>query len=63
MHADHITATYDLRSAYPEAKIGVSKTANAEHVDLHLEDAQILSIGDVKLTVMYTPGHTDTCVC
>lgn len=51
-----------MRQRFPDAKIGVSKTAGAEYVDLQLEDGQELQVGNVRLNVMYTPGHTHTCV-
>eukprot|EP00801_Mesodinium_rubrum_P006933 Mrub_06942.p1 GENE.Mrub_06942~~Mrub_06942.p1 ORF type:complete len:292 (-),score=113.00 Mrub_06942:88-963(-) len=63
VHADHVTATYDLRREFPEAQICVSQAAGAEHVDVHLADNQTLKLGAVELTVLHTPGHTATCVC
>jgi glyoxylase-like metal-dependent hydrolase (beta-lactamase superfamily II) len=32
------------------------------HVDLWLEEGNLLDLGDFRLDVMYTPGHTSACI-
>ena len=34
------------------------RRAPAPHVDIHVEDGQMISIGHIKLRVFHTPGHT-----
>jgi glyoxylase-like metal-dependent hydrolase (beta-lactamase superfamily II)/rhodanese-related sulfurtransferase len=56
-HADHRTATFDLRDL-TGARVIMHKLAPAPHVDAHVEDGQSITIGDLALKVLYTPGHT-----
>jgi glyoxylase-like metal-dependent hydrolase (beta-lactamase superfamily II)/rhodanese-related sulfurtransferase len=56
-HADHRTATFDLRDL-TGARVVMHSRAPAPHVDVHVDDGQTIAIGDVTLTVLYTPGHT-----
>lgn len=60
IHADHITAASLLRDHF-HAQIALSKTSGVECADLLLEDGKELRIGELCITVMTTPGHTDTC--
>jgi sulfur dioxygenase len=56
-HADHRTATFDLRDL-TGARVIMHQLAPAPHVDAHVEDGQSIAIGDLALRVLYTPGHT-----
>ena len=33
------------------------------HIDFHLEDGMVIDIGDIRLKVIYTPGHSSGSVC
>lgn len=57
VHADHITASGLLRQRLG-AKTGVSALCGAETADLQLAGGDILSLGDEKIKVIATPGHT-----
>jgi sulfur dioxygenase len=61
IHADHITGANILREK-TGAKTGVSKVAAVSAADLALDDGQELSFGKLKLKVLSTPGHTNTCL-
>ena len=56
-HADHRTATFDLREL-TGAPVIMHSRAPAPHVDVHVEDGQTIPVGDLALKVLYTPGHT-----
>lgn len=56
-HADHRTATFDLRDL-TGARVVMHRLAPAPHVDVHVEDGQTIAVGEIALTVLYTPGHT-----
>jgi glyoxylase-like metal-dependent hydrolase (beta-lactamase superfamily II)/rhodanese-related sulfurtransferase len=56
-HADHRTATFDLRDL-TDARVVMHSRAPAPHVDVHVEDGQTISVGNLALRVLYTPGHT-----
>lgn len=61
IHADHITGSGELRKK-TGAKSCVSEHAGADCIDIPLQDGQCLMLGAHKLDVMYTPGHTNSCV-
>lgn len=61
VHADHITAASEIRKR-TKAKTAVSQDAGVSCVDIPLEDNQELTLGDKKITVLATPGHTNTCM-
>ena len=56
-HADHRTASWELHDL-TGAPVMMHKRAPAPHVDAHIEDGQSITIGDFRLQVLYTPGHT-----
>src|SRR5437867_2349712 len=56
-HADHRTASWELHDL-TGAPVMMHKRAPAPHVDAHVEDGQPITIGDFRLQVLYTPGHT-----
>lgn len=56
-HADHITAAGMLR-----ARVGAKTVAGpsaAPCADLHLNDGDVLQVGDFSIRALATPGHTD----
>jgi len=64
-HMDHTGALAELKSA-----LGVPVAAHAEDAgrmpvaaDLLLKDGDIVSCGDIRLSVMHTPGHTRGSIC
>lgn len=61
IHADHITGAGEIRKR-TQAKTAVSHEANVDCVDIPLEDGQELLLGDKKIKVIATPGHTNTCM-
>lgn len=61
VHADHITGAGEIRKR-TQAKTGVSLEAGVSCVDIPLEDGQELTLGNKKIKVLATPGHTNTCL-
>lgn len=61
IHADHITGAGELRKRLG-LKSAVSAEAEVNCVDIPLEDGQELLLGDKKIKVIATPGHTNTCL-
>ncbi|ABW31420.1 MBL fold metallo-hydrolase [Acaryochloris marina] len=59
IHADHITGTYQLQS-----QTGCLSTVPAHGpavcADRQLQDGEILTLGDISLKAIATPGHTDS---
>jgi sulfur dioxygenase len=56
-HADHRSAAFEL-SELTGAPVAMHRRAPAPHVAVHLQDGQWLAVGDLRLQVLYTPGHT-----
>jgi glyoxylase-like metal-dependent hydrolase (beta-lactamase superfamily II)/rhodanese-related sulfurtransferase len=61
VHADHITAAAEIRKI-TKAKTAVSALSGVECVDLLLEDAQELKLGNKTIKAIATPGHTNSCM-
>lgn len=57
LHADHVSGNSDL-SARTGAKIYVHETSGAEFPHEAVRDGNVLELGNLRLTVMHTPGHT-----
>ncbi len=62
VHADHITAGGLLRERLG-CRVGVHSQVGSDCPDIKLDDADRIPLGDQRLEVLYTPGHTDTDVC
>ena len=58
IHADHITGMRTLRSA-TDCAIAIGEYAKAECVDYKVHEGEQIKLGDIRLDVIYTPGHTD----
>ena len=61
-HADHITASGKLKQEF-NCKIVMGKQTKAMGFDLCIDDQQQLCLGNLKVTALYTPGHTNDCYC
>lgn len=57
-HADHFTATRAL-AAQLGVPIVMSRKSPAPFADLRVEDGETLIVGNLRLGVMETPGHTE----
>lgn len=62
IHADHVTGAGKIAKA-TGAKIALSAEAKAASVDFPLNDGDEILIGEQKIKVLETPGHTDSCLC
>jgi len=56
-HADHRTASWELHDI-TGAPVMMHRRAPAPHVDVHVEDGQIIPVGNERIRVFHTPGHT-----
>jgi sulfur dioxygenase len=57
VHADHVTAAGRLRERTGARTC--ASAAGAPCVDVRLADGDVIRIGDVAITALATPGHTD----
>jgi glyoxylase-like metal-dependent hydrolase (beta-lactamase superfamily II) len=58
IHADHVTGLGALRDATACAT-AMGEQTRAECLSLRFRDGETLRVDALKLTAMYTPGHTD----
>eukprot|EP00928_Gymnodinium_smaydae_P078952 TRINITY_DN629_c0_g2_i1.p1 TRINITY_DN629_c0_g2~~TRINITY_DN629_c0_g2_i1.p1 ORF type:complete len:421 (+),score=72.06 TRINITY_DN629_c0_g2_i1:56-1318(+) len=60
-HADHVTSGGAIRKVRPDVKTIISKDSGAK-ADMHVQDGDKISFGNLGLEVRAVPGHTDGCV-
>jgi sulfur dioxygenase len=61
VHADHVTGAWLLKNRLG-SDIALSATSGAQGADRHLAHGDAIEIGDNRLEVRATPGHTDGCL-
>ena len=58
IHADHVTALNELSKQTDCTKI-MGEKSKSEVIDLHVKEDDKITIENIELKVLYTPGHTD----
>jgi glyoxylase-like metal-dependent hydrolase (beta-lactamase superfamily II)/rhodanese-related sulfurtransferase len=61
-HADHFSAALPLARKLG-VPVAMHALAPAPHADLRLEDGHTLIVGQIRLRVLHTPGHTADSMC
>jgi glyoxylase-like metal-dependent hydrolase (beta-lactamase superfamily II)/rhodanese-related sulfurtransferase len=61
-HADHFSATQVLAKRL-EVPVVMHRDSPAPFVDLRLQDADLLRVGNLRLQARHTPGHTRDSMC
>ena len=61
VHADHITSANLIRNK-TNAKICYGSKTGVKGADIYFEDNQEISLGELLIKVIHTPGHTIGCV-
>jgi len=66
-HFDHVRGAVAAKEAYPSATICIGATDEAmlrhEKADMLLQDGDVIELGESRLRVIATPGHTPGGVC
>ena len=62
LHADHLSCTREL-SALTGAPIYLGPGAQVNYKYIPLTDGQVIEVGNRRLKVIHTPGHTPEHVC
>src|SRR5580700_8443826 len=62
-HWDHIQAVPALRDAGYEVAVTAADAAMLPAYDLLLEDDTVLTVGNLRLRTVLTPGHTPGSIC
>jgi len=60
-HGDHLASLAAIKEKYG-ARTAVFRTSIIEY-DRPLQDGDILNVGELKVRVIHTPGHTEDSVC
>ena len=60
-HLDHVAGTDYIRTE-TGAKVVMYKEARLPF-DTGVDDGQILKVGRLELKIIYTPGHSQDCIC
>jgi glyoxylase-like metal-dependent hydrolase (beta-lactamase superfamily II) len=60
-HADHISISKEIREK-TGAKIVMHKNAPTKRKDIEVKDGDILELGDLKINIIHTPGHTNESI-
>ena len=56
-HADHRTGSLELKHL-TDARVVMHRSAPSPHVDTHVRDGATVTIGEIPIKVLHTPGHT-----
>jgi glyoxylase-like metal-dependent hydrolase (beta-lactamase superfamily II) len=62
-HWDHIQAVPAVREAGIEVAVTQADAGMLPSYDLILDDDQVISVGDLRLRTLTTPGHTRGSIC
>jgi glyoxylase-like metal-dependent hydrolase (beta-lactamase superfamily II) len=61
-HADHFSAVRALRAELGVPSI-MHRSSPAPFVDVHVEDGETIIVGELRLHLLHTPGHTRDSMC
>src|SRR5215207_2588755 len=61
-HADHFSATRELAGRL-QVPVAMHQASPAPFVDLRVGDGESIVLGQLRITVMHTPGHTRDSMC
>lgn len=61
-HADHFSATQELARRL-EVPVIMHRQSPAPFVDMRVDDGEMILVGDLRLRVLHTPGHTRDSMC
>ena len=61
-HADHFSATQQLARKL-DVPVAMHRSSPAPFVDLRLDDGEMLVVGQHRLLMLHTPGHTSDSMC
>jgi glyoxylase-like metal-dependent hydrolase (beta-lactamase superfamily II)/rhodanese-related sulfurtransferase len=61
-HADHFSATRQLAHKFGVPTV-MHRASPAPSIDMRVDDGEMLIIGQLRLRVLHTPGHTPDSMC
>lgn len=60
-HADHFSASHKLAGQL-HVPVIMHRASPAPFVDIHVDDGETLIVGELRLRVLHTPGHTSDSI-
>lgn len=61
-HADHFSATHSLGEKL-QVPVVMHHASPAPYVDLKVDDREMLLVGNLRVEIFHTPGHTQDSMC
>jgi glyoxylase-like metal-dependent hydrolase (beta-lactamase superfamily II) len=61
-HADHFSAVSELRERLGAPSV-MHRNSPAPFVDIHADDGETIIVGELRLGLLHTPGHTADSMC
>jgi glyoxylase-like metal-dependent hydrolase (beta-lactamase superfamily II) len=61
-HADHFSGTRELARRL-DVPVVMHRASPAPFVDMRVDDGELLVVGNLRLRVLHTPGHTRDSMC
>lgn len=61
-HADHFSASKQL-SEILGMPVVAHRNSPAPYIDLRVDEGDVIKVGNIRLTVLHTPGHTRDAIC
>lgn len=61
-HADHFSASQTLSSQL-NVPVIMHRNSPAPFVSFHVDDGEMIRLGNLKLEIVHTPGHTEDSIC
>jgi glyoxylase-like metal-dependent hydrolase (beta-lactamase superfamily II)/rhodanese-related sulfurtransferase len=61
-HADHFSASKQMSETLGVPVIA-HRLSPAPYVDLRVDEGDVIKVGNIRLTVLHTPGHTRDSMC
>lgn len=56
-HVDHRSGAFEL-GELTGAPVAMHRLAPAPHVKIHVDDGEVIRVGDLEMRVLFTPGHS-----
>jgi hydroxyacylglutathione hydrolase len=60
---DYVIGSLELKEMFPKARIGHSNQTNFKYGDDSLSDNDTFVIGNMRISCLQTPGHTEDSMC
>ncbi len=61
-HADHFSGSKQL-SELLNVPVVAHSSSPSPYVTMHVDEGDVLKVGNIRLSVMHTPGHTRDAIC